>query len=97
VTINCGILLLFVGAAESVVSVIFDIAKRNAPCILYIDEIDAILNAGKADEDGAANSNASVVAEFKVPIYFIIKQDKPKSKGWGIHCALIRSNRKVTN
>ncbi|HCJ20848.1 MAG TPA: cell division protein FtsH, partial [Erythrobacter sp.] len=45
---------MFVGVGASRVRDMFEQAKKNAPCILFIDEIDAV---GRSRGHGLGNSN----------------------------------------
>ncbi|BCS90610.1 MAG: hypothetical protein ARM1_0067 [Candidatus Micrarchaeota archaeon] len=44
----------YAGVGEKTIDMIFSIAKRNAPCIIFIDEIDAI--ARSRDDPASANT-----------------------------------------
>jgi vacuolar protein-sorting-associated protein 4 len=59
---HAGMLLSkYFGESEKKVNALFDVAKRNSPCIIFIDEVDQLLS--KRDDDSSECSNR-VKAQF---------------------------------
>lgn len=91
------VLDMWIGSSEKNITNIFDMARRNAPCVLFLDEVDAIgqkrtqLRGGGAmrgvvnqllqEMDGASNDNEGV--------FILAATNHP----WDIDSALLRPGR----
>ncbi len=64
----------FVGDAEAVVRRAFDLARSAAPCVLFFDEIDAIIG-GEAESDGSHGMGRGSSAEARVLSTFLNEMD----------------------
>lgn len=64
----------FVGDAEAVVRRAFDLARSAAPCVLFFDEIDAIIG-GEAASDGSHGMGRGSSAEARVLSTFLNEMD----------------------
>lgn len=55
----------YVGEGEKLVRSVFSLARRLSPCIVFLDEIDALLGARSSrDTGGAASAHRGLVTEF---------------------------------
>jgi len=64
----------FVGDAEAVVRRAFDLARSAAPCVLFFDEIDAIIG-GEVDSGGSHGMDRGGSAEARVLSTFLNEMD----------------------
>ncbi|CUA74937.1 Protein MSP1 [Rhizoctonia solani] len=56
---------MYVGEGEKLVRSVFSLARRLSPCIVFLDEIDALLGARSSrDTGGAASAHRGLVTEF---------------------------------
>ncbi|TFK29862.1 AAA-domain-containing protein [Coprinopsis marcescibilis] len=57
---------MYVGEAEKLVRATFSLARRLAPCVVFLDEIDALFGARMAarESGGAAAAHRGVITEF---------------------------------
>lgn len=56
---------MYVGEGEKLVKAVFSLARRLSPCVLFIDEIDALFGArSSARESGGAIAHRGVLTEF---------------------------------
>ncbi|KAG8777405.1 hypothetical protein FRC12_000380 [Ceratobasidium sp. 428] len=56
---------MYVGEGEKLVRSVFSLARRLSPCIVFLDEIDALLGARSSrDIGGAASAHRGLVTEF---------------------------------
>ncbi len=91
------VLDMWIGSSEKNITQIFDMARRNAPCVLFLDEVDAIgqkrtqlrggggmrgvVNQLLQEMDGASNDNEGV--------FILAATNHP----WDIDSALLRPGR----
>ncbi|KAG8748299.1 hypothetical protein FRC10_007690 [Ceratobasidium sp. 414] len=55
----------YVGEGEKLVRSVFSLARRLSPCIIFLDEIDALLGARSSrDVGGAASAHRGLITEF---------------------------------
>ncbi|KAG8780398.1 hypothetical protein FRC12_023081 [Ceratobasidium sp. 428] len=56
---------MYVGESEKIVTAVFRLARRLTPCLIFIDEIDAILGARSSQADNnSARFHASLITQF---------------------------------
>lgn len=56
---------MYVGEGEKLVRSVFTLARRLAPCVVFIDEIDALFGARSSSRDtGGGNAHRGVITEF---------------------------------
>ncbi|KAI5834115.1 AAA-domain-containing protein [Schizophyllum commune Tattone D] len=56
---------MYVGEGEKLVRAVFSLARRLAPCVVFLDEIDALFGARmSARESGGAFAHRGVITEF---------------------------------
>ncbi|QRV85888.1 AAA family ATPase [Ceratobasidium sp. AG-Ba] len=56
---------MYVGEGEKLVRSVFSLARRLSPCIVFLDEIDALLGARSSrDVGGAASAHRGLITEF---------------------------------
>ncbi|TFK55001.1 AAA-domain-containing protein [Heliocybe sulcata] len=56
---------MYVGEGEKLVKSVFSLARRLAPCVVFMDEIDALFGArSSARETGGAIAHRGVITEF---------------------------------
>ncbi|KAF7305108.1 AAA domain-containing protein [Mycena kentingensis (nom. inval.)] len=60
------VLDMYVGEGEKLVKAVFSLARRLAPCVIFLDEIDALFGARSSGRDrgGGALAHRSVLTEF---------------------------------
>ena len=55
----------YVGEGEKLVRSVFSLARRLAPCVVFIDEIDALFGARSSSRDtGSGVAHRGVITEF---------------------------------
>lgn len=60
-----GLLRQYVGEGEKLVRSVFSLARRLAPCVVFIDEIDALFGARSSSRDtGGGFVHRGVITEF---------------------------------
>ncbi|CAO3685543.1 unnamed protein product [Umbelopsis ramanniana] len=55
---------MYVGEGEKNVKAVFSLARKLAPCVIFIDEVDSLLNARRSDL--ASNTHREIVNQFMV-------------------------------
>ncbi|KAH9043171.1 hypothetical protein EDB85DRAFT_918970 [Lactarius pseudohatsudake] len=56
---------MYVGEGEKLVRSVFKLARRLAPCVVFIDEIDALFGARSSSRDsGGGSAHRGVITEF---------------------------------
>lgn len=73
----------YVGEAEGELRHAFRIARQAAPCVLFIDEIDALVTNRGAD-GGGSSSNGSASVEQRVLATLLVEMDGIDSNGQGV-------------
>ncbi|KAF7322928.1 AAA domain-containing protein [Mycena chlorophos] len=60
------VLDMYVGEGEKLVKAVFSLARRLGPCVIFLDEIDALFGARSSGRDrgGGALAHRSVLTEF---------------------------------
>ncbi|KAJ7063235.1 hypothetical protein C8F01DRAFT_1209579 [Mycena amicta] len=60
------VLDMYVGEGEKLVKAVFSLARRLAPCVIFLDEIDALFGARSSGRErgGGALAHRSVLTEF---------------------------------
>jgi SpoVK/Ycf46/Vps4 family AAA+-type ATPase len=88
----------YLGEAEATIRRLFDVARRAAPCVLFVDECDAIVTNRAAGGSGANSPEARVLATFLTEfdgvedagqVFLVGATNRP----WAIDAALLRSGR----
>lgn len=55
----------YVGEGEKLVKAVFSLARRLSPCVVFLDEIDALFGArSSARDSGGAMAHRGVITEF---------------------------------
>ncbi|OCH95005.1 AAA-domain-containing protein [Obba rivulosa] len=55
---------MYVGEGEKLVRSVFSLARRLSPCVVFIDEIDALFGARMSRDSGGAIAHRGVITEF---------------------------------
>ncbi|CCM02352.1 uncharacterized protein FIBRA_04447 [Fibroporia radiculosa] len=55
---------MYVGEGEKLVRAVFSLARRLSPCVVFIDELDALFGARMSRETGGAIAHRGVITEF---------------------------------
>ncbi|EMD38415.1 hypothetical protein CERSUDRAFT_113573 [Gelatoporia subvermispora B] len=55
---------MYVGEGEKLVRSVFSLARRLSPCVVFIDEIDALFGARVSRDSGGALAHRGVITEF---------------------------------
>ena len=55
---------MYVGETEKLVKAIFTLARKIAPCVVFIDEVDAIFGARSSDNTNGSRYHRSMLTEF---------------------------------
>ncbi|KAG9086988.1 hypothetical protein FS749_003243, partial [Ceratobasidium sp. UAMH 11750] len=56
---------MYVGESEKIVTAVFQLARRLMPCLIFIDEIDALLGARSSQaNNSSARYHASLITQF---------------------------------
>ncbi|KAF7363385.1 AAA domain-containing protein [Mycena sanguinolenta] len=55
---------MYVGEGEKLVKAVFTLARKIAPCVVFLDEIDALFSARVSSRDRAPFSHRGVLTEF---------------------------------
>ncbi|OBZ75532.1 Protein MSP1 [Grifola frondosa] len=55
---------MYVGEGEKLVRSVFSLARRLSPCVVFIDELDALLGARMSRDSGGAIAHRGVITEF---------------------------------
>lgn len=62
---DCSGLTQYVGEGEKLVKAVFSLARRLSPCVVFLDEIDALFGArSSARDSGGAMAHRGVITEF---------------------------------
>ena len=54
----------YVGEGEKLVRAVFSLARRLSPCVVFIDELDALFGARLSRESGNSLAHRGVITEF---------------------------------
>ncbi|KAJ7156035.1 hypothetical protein C8R43DRAFT_998942 [Mycena crocata] len=55
---------MYVGEGEKLVKAVFSVARKIAPCVVFLDEIDALFGARVSGREGSAFAHRGVLTEF---------------------------------
>jgi ATP-dependent Zn protease len=54
---------MYVGVGAKRIRELFEVARKNQPCIIFIDEIDSLLAKGRR-ESGESSSSRATINQF---------------------------------
>ena len=54
----------YIGEGEKLVKSVFSLARRLAPCVVFMDEIDALFGARSGRDHGGARAHRAVLTQF---------------------------------
>lgn len=86
----------YVGDAEKVIRKSFELARASAPCILFFDEIDAIIGSDGGGDSHSSGMNRGTAAEARVMSTFLNEMDGISSKSLDGVLVLGATNRPKT-
>ncbi|PCH38086.1 AAA-domain-containing protein [Wolfiporia cocos MD-104 SS10] len=55
---------MYVGEGEKLVRAVFSLARKLSPCVVFIDELDALFGARSSRDNGAAIAHRGLITEF---------------------------------
>ncbi|KZT11220.1 AAA-domain-containing protein [Laetiporus sulphureus 93-53] len=55
---------MYVGEGEKLVRAVFSLARKLSPCVVFIDELDALFGARSSRDTGGAIAHRGVITEF---------------------------------
>jgi len=58
------VLDMYLGEGEKLVRAVFSLARRISPCVVFLDEIDALFGARTSSHSGSAFAHRSVITQF---------------------------------
>lgn len=58
------IVVQYVGEGEKLVRAVFSLARKLSPCVVFIDELDALFGARVSRESGGGMAHRGVITEF---------------------------------
>lgn len=58
------IIVQYVGEGEKLVRAVFSLARKLSPCVVFIDELDALFGARVSRESGGGMAHRGVITEF---------------------------------
>lgn len=72
---------MYVGETEKLVKAIFTLARKIAPCVIFIDEVDAIFGARSSDNTNGSRYHRSMLTEFMQEMDGLNSASVNKKKG----------------
>jgi ATP-dependent Zn protease len=51
---------MYVGVGAKRIRELFEVARKNQPCIIFIDEIDSLLAKGRRESGESSSSRATI-------------------------------------
>lgn len=72
---------MYVGETEKLVKAVFTLARKIAPCVIFIDEVDAIFGSRSSGESNGAQYHRSMLTEFMTEMDGLNSASVNKKKG----------------
>ena len=61
----------WLGESEKNAKAVFTLARRLAPCVIFIDEVDSLLSSREGSSDDSAHGTLTSVKTVSLKIFFV--------------------------